>query len=231
MKQIVFIILLLPIMVWSQSDFDKAQKLFEQGKYTVAQPLFENYLKENPNHLKTIELLGDIHGSFKNWDQAIFYYEKLKKLKPAEANYFYKYGGALGMKAKTSNKFKALGMIDEVKASFEKAIILNPKHIEARWALVEMYLQLPGIIGGSESKAQKYANELMKISPIDGYLSSARIQEYFDRYTNAEKYFLKAIEISHSKIAYQRLANMYKNKMKQPEKAKALLLESDKNNK
>jgi hypothetical protein len=35
------------------------------------------------------------------------------------------------MKAKDSNKFKALGMIDEVKSSFEKAISLNPKH---RWA-------------------------------------------------------------------------------------------------
>jgi hypothetical protein len=29
------------------------------------------------------------------------------------------------MKAKDSNKFKALGMIDEVKSSFEKAISLN----------------------------------------------------------------------------------------------------------
>jgi hypothetical protein len=40
------------------------------------------------------------------------------------------------MKAKDSNKFKALGMIDEVKSSFEKAISLNPKHIESRWALI-----------------------------------------------------------------------------------------------
>jgi hypothetical protein len=49
------------------------------------------------------------------------------------------------MKAKDSNKFKALGMIDEVKSSFEKAISLNPKHIESRWALIELYIQLPGI--------------------------------------------------------------------------------------
>ena len=40
------------------------------------------------------------------------------------------------MKAKECNKFKALGMIGEVKDSFEKAIELNPKHIEARWALI-----------------------------------------------------------------------------------------------
>jgi tetratricopeptide (TPR) repeat protein len=225
MKQIVYVFLFFPIMVWSQNDFDKAQKLFEQGKYIAARPLFEFFLKENPNNLKAIECLGDIEGNFKNWDQAIFYYGKLKKLKPSEANYFFKYGGALGMKAKDSNKFKALGMIDEVKTSFEKAIILNPKHIEARWALLEMYLQLPGIVGGSESKAQRYSNELFKISPIDGYLSNARIQEYFNRYKAAEKYFLKAIEIGQSKVAYQRLANMYKNKMNQPEKAKAIMEE------
>jgi hypothetical protein len=54
---------------------------------------------------------------------------KLKQLKPSEADYHFKYGGVLGMKAKDSNKFKALGMIDEVKSSFEKAISLNPKHM------------------------------------------------------------------------------------------------------
>jgi hypothetical protein len=49
----------------------------------------------------------------------------LKQLKPLEANYQYKYGGVLGMKAKESNKFKALGMISEIKESFEKAISLK----------------------------------------------------------------------------------------------------------
>jgi hypothetical protein len=59
--------------------------------------------------------------------------KKKKQLKPSEADYHFKYGG---MKAKDSNKFKALGMIDEVKSSFEKAISLNPKHIESRWVLI-----------------------------------------------------------------------------------------------
>jgi tetratricopeptide (TPR) repeat protein len=127
------------------------------------------------------------------------------------------------MKAKESNKFKALGMIDEVKGSFEKAIILNPKHIEARWALIELYIQLPGIVGGSQSKAIKYSNELMRLSPVDGYLSKGHIDEYFKRYTAAEQQFKKAIAISGSKMSYQKLANLYKNKMNQPEKAKSIL--------
>jgi tetratricopeptide (TPR) repeat protein len=127
------------------------------------------------------------------------------------------------MKATQVNRFKALGMIDEVRGSFEKAIVLNPKHIEARWALIELYIQLPGIVGGSQSKAIKYSNELMRLSPVDGYLSKGHIDEYFKRYTAAEQQFKKAIAISGSKMSYQKLANLYKNKMNEPEKAKSIL--------
>jgi len=56
------------------------------------------------------------------------------------------------MKAKSVNKFKALGMIDEVEESFLTAAKLDPKHIDSRWALVILYIELPGIIGGSEKK-------------------------------------------------------------------------------
>ncbi|MCF6142161.1 hypothetical protein L1S34_12755 [Flavobacterium sp. K77] len=223
MKQFLYLLLLLPAMIWSQSNFDKAEKLFKEGKYSQAEEGFLSCLKNNPNDLKAIEYLGDIAGQNKEWDKAISYYKKLKVSKPSEANYFYKYGGALGMKAKDANKFRALGMIDEVKASFEKAIALNPKHIDSRWALIELYIQLPGIVGGSESKAIKYSNELLRLSPVDGYLSRGHIEEYFKRYKNAEVQYKKAIQVGGSKTSYQKLASLYKNKMREPEKAKTIL--------
>jgi tetratricopeptide (TPR) repeat protein len=217
------ILLLMPMFTISQTDFDKAEKLFLSKNFDQSRILFENILKENPNNIKTLEYLGDIAGENKSWDNAIYYYKKLKQLKPLEANYHYKYGGVLGMKAKYSNKFKALGMISEVKSSFEKAISLNSKHIEARVALVELYLQLPGIVGGSEKKALLYANEIAQISPVDGYLSKGHIAEYFGRYKEAEIQYKKASEISKSKNSFRILANLYKNKMGQPEKAKSIL--------
>lgn len=209
----------------SQTDFDKAEKLYLSKSFEQSKVLFQNYLKDNPSSLKTLEYLGDIEGQNKSWDNAIYYYKKLKQLKPSEANYYYKYGGVLGMKAKESNKFKALGLISEVKSSFEKAISLNPKHIEARLALVELYLQLPGIVGGSEKKSLLYANEISQISAVDGYLSKGHIAEYFGRFKEAEVQYKKAVEISKSKNAYRILANLYKNKMGQPEKAKSILEE------
>jgi tetratricopeptide (TPR) repeat protein len=230
MKQLVIAFLFFPMMIWSQSNFDKAEKLFKEEKFDQAQSIFESILKTTPHDLKTIEYLGDIAGKNKYWDVAIGYYKKLKQLKPLEANYHYKYGGVLGMKATQVNRFKALGMIDEVRGSFEKAIVLNPKHIEARWALIELYIQLPGIVGGSQSKAIKYSNELMRLSQVDGYLSRGHIDEYFKRYTAAEQQYKKAIAISGSKKSHQKLAHLYKNKMNEPEKAK-LVLEEYKNKK
>ncbi|WP_367278018.1 tetratricopeptide repeat protein, partial [Flavobacterium sp.] len=202
-------LILFPLLIFSQTDIDKAEKLFKERKYEQAQSIFENLLRENPSNLKSIEFLGDIAARNKSWDKALVYYKKLKQLKPSEANYYFKYGGALGMKAKEANKFKALGMIGEIKESFEKAIELNPKHIEARWALVMIYIQLPGIVGGSESKAIQYSNELYKLSPVDGYLSKGQIDEYFKRYASAEKSYIKANEIGKSKITFQTLYNLY----------------------
>jgi len=213
MKQLIFFCLLFPLLIFSQSDFDRGEKLFREEKFEQAQVLLEHVLVTQPSNLKAIEYLGDIAGRNKYWDKALGYYKKLKQLKPTEANYYYKYGGVLGMKAKESSKIQALGMIGEIKESFEKAITLNPKHIEARWALVMIYIQLPGIVGGSETKAIKYSNELLKLSPVDGYLSKGQIEEYFKRYILAEQQYKKAIAAGSTKVGGQMLADLYKNKM------------------
>ena len=206
----------------AETDFEKAEKLFKQEKYEQAKVLFENYLKSNPNNYKTIEYLGDIAGHQKKWDEAIKQYKVLKTQFSKTANYWYKYGGALGMKAKSVNKFKALGMIDEVEKSFLTAAKLDTKHLESRWALVMLYIELPGIVGGSETKAKKYAEELQELSKVDGYLAKGYIDEYFSRYTKAEANYIKAHEIGNSKITFQKLYNLYLNKIKDKTKAKKL---------
>lgn len=222
MKSIAILIFLFPVLVFSQTSFEKAEKLYAQEKYQQAKTLFESHLKSNPNHYKTIEYLGDIAGHEKDWDEAIKQYSILKNQFPKTANYWYKYGGAMGMKAKSVNKFKALGMIDDIENSFLKAAELDKKHIETRWALVMLYIELPGIVGGSEKKALKYSDELMELSKVDGHLSKAYIDEYFNRYKKAEANYLKAHEIGNSKTTFQKLYHLYLNKIK--DKAKATKL-------
>lgn len=215
-------LLLLPCLCMAQrgdyTAFAKAEKLYKNAQYTEAQPLFEQVLKEDPSNKMVLEYLGDIAGYTKKWDIAIPYYEKLVAQYPKEANYHYKYGGVLGMKALEINRLRALGLISEIRESFETAARLDPRHIETRWALVEFYIQLPGIIGGSESKARDYANQLAQISPVDGYLAQGYIAEYNDKPEEAERHYKAAVKIGGSITCYDKLREHYEKNNK-PDKA------------
>ena len=228
MKYWQLILLFYSLLSFSQSSFEKGEKLWMQKRVNEAKQMFQEYLKSQPNHIKTIEYLGDIAGYQKNWDEAIVNYKKLKVTYPKNANYWYKYAGALGMKAKESNKFKALGMIDEVEESFLIATKLDLKQTESRWALVMFYIELPGIVGGSEKKAQKYADELMLLSKVDGYLAKGYIDVYFKRFTKAESHYKKAHEITSSKVTFEKLYDLYLNKLKDKVKANKLKEEFEK---
>ncbi len=228
MKILSFFFLLLSFQIMAETDFEKAEKLFQQEKWEQSKVLFESFLKSNPNNYKTIEYLGDIASYQKKWDVAEKQYGILKMKFPKTANYIYKYGGALGMRAKTVSKFKALAMIDDIEKSFLTAAKLDAKHIDTRWALVMLYIELPGIVGGSESKATKYSNELMSLSKVDGYLSKGYIDEYFNRYKSAELNYIKAHEIGNSKTTFLKLYNLYLNKLKDKTKASKLKEQFDK---
>lgn len=217
--KIAYLLCFFALTMSAQSNYEKGVKLLEQKKYSLAKPFFEEILKQNPKDYDAIDKMGEICIYTKDWDQAVKCGYKLKTAFPKNADYWYKYGGALGLKAKNSNKFKALGMIDDVKDAFETSAKLDAKHIGVRWALVMFYIELPGIVGGSESKAQKYANELMALSKVDGYLAKGYIDVYFERYDKAEYNYKKAHEIGNSKTTYEKLYDLYANKLKNKEKA------------
>lgn len=217
MKHLLCVLFLCPFLVFSQATYQQAEADFNQEKFSKAKPFFENYLKVNPQHLKTIEYLGDIAGYQKDWDTAIKFYKVLVEKKESNANYHFKYGGAMGMKALSISKFRAVTYISDIKYHFEKAARLDPSHIEARWALVEFYIQLPGIIGGSEEKALEYATELEKLSAVDGYLAKGYVAEYSKRLADAEYYYKKAIDVGGSLTTYEKLTAYYEKNNKHKE--------------
>ena len=200
------------------NSFNEGVSHFENKRFNEAKIAFQSAIKIEPDSKKIIEYLGDIAGYQKRWDDALKHYKKLLEFDDNNANYHFKYGGAMALKAQASNKMKALTMIGDFKKHLHRAVALDEKHIEARWALVEMYVSLPAVVGGSEKKALKYANELLKLSPVDGYLSLGYVAEYNDRPQDAERHYRKAVEIGGSLHTYDKLSNLYEA-TNQPEKA------------
>lgn len=216
MKRIL-VFLLIPVSVFSQVNKAKIDAYFKNKQYKKAENVLTHFIKSNPKNLEALEYLGDAYGYQEQWDNAIITYKKLVDLKPKEANYHYKYGGAMGMKA-LENKFKALGFISDIKTAFLTAAKLDKTHINTRWALVELYVQLPMLFGGSSSKALAYANELERISKVDGFMAKGYVYEYDDQPKLAEKFYLKAITDGGSLVCFDKLTKFYENE-KQPENA------------
>ena len=212
-KVLFILLIILPFFSNAQSSYQKAEEYFRQENFSEAKPIFESYIDQNPSDKKAREYLGDIAAHEKDWDKAILLYKNLAEEETANANYHYKYGAAMGMKATSINRFFAFSYISDIKRELELAAKLDPSHIETRWALIEFYIQLPGIFGGSEKKAQDYAEELNKISKVDGLLAKGHVAEYFQRFQDAEDYYKMAIEVGGSAHTYEKLIQLYeKNK-------------------
>lgn len=205
----VTLFLVFPFILFGQSSLEEIPLLLKEKQFAKAETFLVNYVAKHPSDIEAIELLGDAYGHQEKWDDAILQYEKLVEANDSNANYHYKYGGVLGMKALSVSKFKALSIIGDVKKAFKKAADLDPKHIDARWALVELYMQLPGIVGGSKKKSLNYANELEALSLVDGYLAKGYIYEYDDEPELAEDYYKKAIKVGGSLTCFGKLTSLY----------------------
>jgi len=214
MKYYFLVLLCVPMLLMSQTTAETVKQLFDSKQYSKAESILKVAVENSPNDRQLIELLGDAYGYQEKWDGAIENYEKLVKMDDYNANYHYKFGGAKGMKALEVSKFRALGLIGDVKRSFNRAAELDPTHIDVRWAMVELYMQLPGIIGGSYKKSMKYANELENLSKVDGYLAKGYIYEYDDEPELAEEYYKKAIEVGGSVTCYDKLTSLYQKEHK-----------------
>ena len=130
MKKIAIVLFFFPIITFGQSLIVEVEQLFQNKNYSDAEKIISSYLDDRPDDLEAIELLGDSFGFQKKWDDAISAYKRLADKDELNANYHYKYGGALGMKALSSNKLKALMLIDDIKEEFLMAADLDPGHID-----------------------------------------------------------------------------------------------------
>ncbi len=208
MKTICFF-LFIPLVLLGQSVSENTAQWFKEKKYAEAAVYLQSHLLKKPQDTTATELLADAYAYQKKWDEAIKIYKELTQQYPNVAQYWYKYGGAMGLKALEVSKIRAFFMINDIKEALHKAATLDAKHIEVRWALVELYIQLPGLIGGSRSKALKFADELEQLSKVDGYLAKGYIYEYDDKPKEAESYYKKAVAVGGSLTCYSKLASFY----------------------
>lgn len=117
--------------------------------------------------------------------------EKAVAQSPNSAEAHYLLGSAYGTLAERASIFKQPGLASKTRKEFERAVQLDPNHLESRFGLVQFYMIAPGFMGGSHAKATQQAEEIKKRDAITGHRAFAFIytrqkkpdlarKEYFD---------------------------------------------------
>ncbi len=173
--------------------------LFENHKYAEAKSSLEAAIREDAKDARAANYLGRILLITGDLDRAVEWMEKAVAIEGQSSECHLWLGRAYGQKAVKASLLKQASLAGKVKKEFERASELDPDNLDARFGLIDFYLQAPGIMGGSVAKAKEQAQEIRKRDALRGYRAAGRVAEY-------EKEFDKALE------EYERAAKEYPQK-------------------
>ena len=145
-------------------------------------------------------------------DKAAELLEKAVIADPKNADLHYLLGAAYGEMAQKAGKLKQVSLAKKAKNSLERAVELNPRHTDARFALISYYLLAPGFLGGGDDKALAQARAIRSYDGIDGHRAMGRIYTSQKKPDLARKEYVDAVrENPKSAKAHYILGNFYFN--------------------
>ncbi|HEX8253022.1 MAG TPA: tetratricopeptide repeat protein [Thermoanaerobaculia bacterium] len=129
----------------------------------------------------------------REFDKAVSLLEKVIAANPKNVDAHYLLGTVYGAQAQSAGILKQASLAKKVKAEFEAAVALDPKHIDARQGLVDYYTIAPGFMGGSTEKALAQAAEIKKLDSLKGHHAYARIYARDKKLDLARKELVTAV--------------------------------------
>jgi Tfp pilus assembly protein PilF len=121
-------------------------------------------------------------------------FEKAVAVRPNSADAHYWLARAYGAIGQNSeNPLKQMSMGGKMKDEAERAVQLDPNHIEARFMLIDAYVIAPAMMGGSEAKALEQANEIKRNDAFQGHRAYVRIYTLQKKIDLARNEYLAAV--------------------------------------
>jgi tetratricopeptide (TPR) repeat protein len=108
-------------------------------------------------------------------EKAAEIFEQVATSAPKHADAQYWLGSSYGTLAQKASLFKQASLAKKTKNAFERAVQLDPNHVEARFGLLDYYSIAPGIMGGDMEKAFAQAAEIRKRDALAGHRAYARL--------------------------------------------------------
>ena len=186
------VLLLTAVFSSAQTDLEKGLLLLDEGKIEEAKAAFELLLEEDPQNAETHFQMGKTYFFLQDYDKASDFIKHAVELEEDSSTYHQWLGRTLGMKAQRGSKLKMIFRAKKAKKEFEKAVELDPQNLEARFDLLQYYLQAPGVAGGNKEKALEQAQDILGLDSAKGRLAFGFIYEHSENYGEAEQRYVEA---------------------------------------
>ena len=128
-------------------------------------------------------------------DQAIATLQRAVELAPDSAEHHLWLGRAYRDKLDTVGMFKKLGWSKKLRASYLRAVELDPDNLDARSSLASFYFNAPGVAGGSFEKGIQQAEEIKKRDPLVAHALLGSAHSNRKDYEAAKKEYRAAIAL------------------------------------
>jgi tetratricopeptide (TPR) repeat protein len=174
------------------------RELLTSGRADEAVQALQQKIDRSATDAESYNLLCRAYFMLEDWDHGISACERARSLDPQNSLYHLWLGRAYGEKAASVRFLSALSLAKKTRASFERAVELDPKNLDARTDLAEFYVEAPGIVGGGKDKAQAQADAIMPLNPAMAHWVAARIAEKNKDSVTAEREYRAEVAASHS---------------------------------
>lgn len=188
----------------------KDEDLLASGRVDELVPDLQQHIGQFPRNGVAQNLLCRAYLMMEDWDPGVSACEQAAYIDPQNSNYSLWLGRVYGEKADRASFVSAPGLAKKARESFERAVELDVKNVEAHVDLGEFYTEAPGIIGGGRDKAYRQAELLMPLSPAMAHWLLARIAEKEKDPAKAEREYRAEIAASNSGVrGWLDLANFF----------------------
>jgi tetratricopeptide (TPR) repeat protein len=179
----------LAVLLCAPAGANEYSALLKTRKYAEVERVANTKLAQDPANAEALVAKNEAiveGGGQARVEEAVKLGEQCVTAHPQVSSCHLALGNALGSKAMSAGIMSAMGYAGTIRDAFKKAVELDPQNMDARFSLLQYYMQAPAIVGGGSGKAQALAAQTATVNGEAGKLMMARLDAADDKLAKAE---------------------------------------------
>jgi Flp pilus assembly protein TadD len=213
--------------LWGAGELDRAKQLYARADYRGAIRALEPLADSSDSTVQA--MLGKARFMSADYKKAAEHFEKAIVSEPNSSELHHWLGKAFGRRAETSSMLTAPMLANKARQSFEKAVELNGKNLEAVNDLFSYYVEAPGFLGGGLEKAAALAkSHIQPNDPVEFHYAMAQLSEKRKEFKSAEFHFRQAFQMAPKSVGRAIDLARFLSKQGRMQESEAVLAQAEK---